>query len=107
MTTHSTNVLLTELAPFLADTKSRKPSNAISSYLQQVLEKHGAQQGRIITLPALMKLARFFQTSHMEVHDALQHLRQHGYDYHLKGMDMDIPFWYTAVCDEANRSFGR
>ncbi len=106
MTNDPVHILFEELRPFKVKVKGAKPSVEISTYLREELEKSGAHEGKVVTMPSLMKLAQFFGVSHMEVHDALQHLRQQGYDYNLKGMDAAIPFWYTAICDETSRHFG-
>lgn len=101
MTPIQYNISIDELLPFNPMSKGIKPSYDISSYLQQLLEKHGSQEGKVIYLPSLMQLAGFFQMSHLQVHDAFQYLRQDGYDYELKGMDMAIPFWNTAHLEKA------
>lgn len=71
-----------------------RSSQVISIVLQKTFEWHRAASGEVLALPSLTALARFFQTSHLQVYDALQHLRKRGYDYSLQGMEAPILFWY-------------
>ncbi len=89
----------------LQDATETMPSSTIhiiAGCMDNVLSRNGVKNGELVYMPSLMSLARFFQASHITVHDAFQQLRRNGYDYHLTGMDNPIQFWYTPVCDEAS-----
>ena len=94
---HTTHISLTNLLESV--TPSEKP---IACHLKSVLEKNGAKLGKLISLPSITALSTTFKVSHIQVHDAFQHLREHGYDYFLKDMNAPITFWYTPVCDESS-----
>lgn len=92
---YQTNELTEQaLLPFLPLPASDLPmSYKISQALQEVLEKQDCYPGEEVFIPSLMVLGRIFETSHLDVHDALQHLRRLGYDYELDGMDDAIRLW--------------
>lgn len=100
MSSANPEVLISDFPEIIPQTARGNTPDFIARVLRRILKNYGAESGQIVILPSLMLMAQYFQVTHMVVHDAFQLLRRQGYDYHLKGMDLAVAFWYTSACEE-------
>lgn len=96
MLNKTVNLSLNDLLFLSKQPDQNSSSFTISDALQTTLEFHNIRCGQTVYLPPIMSLAKHFQTNHLKVYDAFQHLRQQGYDYALDGLDNPIPFWQNT-----------
>lgn len=89
------HLALKDFPPFTASENDTPACQQIFRYLSSLLEGYQVKAGEEVFLPSLLTLSRFFETTHLEVHDAFQLLRKQGYDYCLESLDAAIRFWYT------------
>jgi hypothetical protein len=63
-------------------------------YFERLLSRYACGLQQCAFLPSLSELANFLQCSMVDVHAALQTLRQQGYDFFIFGTDCPITIWY-------------
>jgi hypothetical protein len=66
----------------------------IRSYLELMMAEYDQGTEQCLFLPSLVSLSECFNCSAVDVHQALDSLREHGCDFFIMGFESPITLWY-------------
>lgn len=69
---------------------------SVQDYLESRMRTYEAGGEQCLFLPSLVSLSECFQCPAVEVHEALNTLKERGCDFYVMGFESPITLWYPA-----------